>query len=373
MSVTQTEKDRIYRQLRHQLGAPIRKVELTDEMLDSYLEIAIQEYANYLQSYIIDQQWSTLYNLPLSADEISYALSTRTTNFESQSSYGHSKQVGLQARGPWELKKDYVTLEAGKQVYEIPAGREMSDVLWVNPPSTTHALYSYYGGLDIGFGGGYGQIGSAVGGGYGMGNYGGYYIAPAFDVLLASVDYNLKQRLLRSDLTWKITGGPNGTRLLHLISTPGSKITFGGGGIDITGCAVWYYYYDVNPSLSAQCQTQQTNIIAPYQVPLAELNYSQFNPPAKETIRQIFNGEAKIALGHIRGMFSGNLPVPVATATMDYQMLLEGGKTEKQNAIDELKDRLERLTPEKMMERRANEVENLNKALKGTPLIWKII
>ena len=376
MSVSQTEKDKIYRQLRHHLGAPIRKVQLTDEMLCSYLEIAIQEYSNYVQSWIIDHQWSSIYNLPLDSNEIATALSTRTTNFESQYSYAYSKQVGLQARGPWELKKDYIVIEAGKQVYEIPAGREMSDVLFINPPSVDHALYGFYGGIDTGFGGGFSQMGAGVGAAGGVGGTRGYYIAPAFDVLLSSADINLKQRLLRSDLMWKITAGPNGTRLLHLISTPGSRLGFGSsvgaGSINLTGCYVWYNYYDTTPENASQCQAEQTNIVAPYQVPLSELDYARFNAPAKETIRQIFFGEAKTALAHIRGYFSGQLMVPNADATMDYQMLLEGGKADKERALEELKERLAKLSPDSMMERKANEVENLNRALKGTPLTWKL-
>ena len=46
-------------------------------------------------------------------------------------------------------------------------------------------------GLDYGFGGGFGQVGSSgVGGGVGHGGYGGYYIAPAYDVLLMASDMN---------------------------------------------------------------------------------------------------------------------------------------------------------------------------------------
>ena len=49
--------------------------------------------------------------------------------------------MGLQTRGPWELQKDYVLIEEDKQVYEIPAGREINEILWFTPNSTDHALY----------------------------------------------------------------------------------------------------------------------------------------------------------------------------------------------------------------------------------------
>jgi hypothetical protein len=59
-----------------------------------------------------------------------------------------------------------------------------------------------------------------TGGGMGTGGGGqrsGYYIAPAFDILLTAADMNLKNRIVRSELVYKITAGPNGTKLLHLL------------------------------------------------------------------------------------------------------------------------------------------------------------
>ena len=44
--------------------------------------------------------------------------------------YAYSKIVGLQAGGPYQLKQDYVTLSANTQIYEIPAGREINEILW---------------------------------------------------------------------------------------------------------------------------------------------------------------------------------------------------------------------------------------------------
>jgi hypothetical protein len=49
---------------------------------------------------------------------------------------------------------------------------------------------------------------------------------------------------------------------------------------------------------------------------------------------------------------------------LDYSSLITEGKDEKQKLIEELMQRLERLRPDKMIERKANEAENLNKSLK---------
>jgi len=98
-------------------------------------------------------QWTTLYGLNLDTQSLANALIRRSLDWETQYTYAYSKIVGLQARGPWELKQDYVTLENGRQVYSIPAGREISEVLYFQPPTVDYALYSNYGFGDYGFGG----------------------------------------------------------------------------------------------------------------------------------------------------------------------------------------------------------------------------
>lgn len=377
MPISNEDKNRIFEQFRVSMGAPLRQIELTDDMLCTLLDIAIEDYAQYVQEWLIEHQWQSLLGQNIDTTDMAFALSVRDFDFMTQYTYAYSKQVGLQARGPWELKKDYVTLENGRQVYEIPAGREVNEVLWITPPTTQAALFANYGGLDYGFAGGYGQLGGVGGGGngYGFGGYGGYYIAPAYDILLTASDLNLKNRLLRSELVYKLTAGPNGTRLLHLLSTPGSKFTFGhgiggpGSSINLTGCQVWYFYYDTDASNVDDCRADNPDIIKlPNDVPLSKLDFSDFNEPTKTLVRQLFISEAKRALGRTRGKFGGIVGPPEAERTMDYESLLSEGNDERKSILERLDARLERLSSTKQIERAANESEFLNKHLKFRPL-----
>jgi hypothetical protein len=344
MPVSNEDKQRIFEQFRVSMGAPLRQVELTDDMLCILLDISIEDYAQYVQEWLIEHQWQSLLGKNINTTDFAFALSVRDFDFMTQYTYAYSKQVGLQARGPWELKKDYLTLESGRQVYEIPAGREVNEVLWITPPTTQMALFANYAGIDYGFAGGFGQLGGvgAGGNGYGFGGYGGYYISPAYDVLLTASDLNLKNRLLRSELVYKLTAGPNGTRLLHLLSTPGSKFTFGHGiggpasSINLTGCQVWYHYYDTNPGNVDDCRKDNPDIIKlPNEVPLAKLDFSTFNEPTKALVRQLFIAEAKRALGRTRGKFGGIVGPPEAERTMDY----DRGATEAEFLNKQLKYR----------------------------------
>jgi hypothetical protein len=375
MSVSADEKEKLFRQFRHSVGAPIRQIELLDEQLCTLLEIAIEDYAQYVQEWLVEHQWQSLLGQNIDTLDMAFALSVRNFNFMTQYTYAYSKQVGLQANGPWELKKDYVEIEAGRQVYQIPAGREINEVLWITPPPTSQALLANYGGIDYGFGGGFSQVGGGVGtGGPGFARS-GYYIAPAFDILLTAADMNLKNRIVRSELVYKITAGPNGTRLLHLLSTPGSKLSFGqgigtvGSTINLTGCQVWYFYYDTTNADADACRRDNPDIIKlPNQVPLSKLDYADFNEPTKTLIRQLFIAEAKRALGRTRGKFGGIVGPPEAERTMDYETLISEGNDEKKAVLERLDARLLRLSSTSQLERGANEAEFLNKHMKYRPL-----
>jgi hypothetical protein len=375
MAVSAEEREKIFKQLRHSLGAPIRQIELTDEQLCTLLEIAIEDYAQYVQEWLIEHQWSSLLGHNITTTDMAFALSVRTLDYVNQSTYAYSKQVGLQTNGPWELKKDYVELEAGRQVYQIPAGREVNEVLWITPPATSQALLANYGAIDYGFGGGFAQVGGGTGtGGPGFARM-GYYIAPAFDILLTAADMNLKNRIIRSELVYKITAGPEGTKLLHLLSTPGSRFSFGqgiggvGSSINLTGCQVWYFYYDTTPENIEQCLLDNPDVIKmPNQVPLSKLDYADFNEPTKTLIRQLFIAEAKRALGRTRGKFGGIVGPPEAERTMDYETLISEGNEERRAVLERLDARLLRLSTTSQLERNANEAQYLNTALKHQPL-----
>lgn len=379
MSVSTEERDKIFRQFRHSLGAPLRQIELTDDQLCTLLEISIEDYAQYVQEWLIEHQWQSLLGINIDTTDMSFAISVRSQDFVSQYTYAYSKQVGLQINGPWELKKDFVTLEAGRQVYQIPAGREINEVLWLTPTAMNQALLANYGGIDYGFGGGFAQMG----GGYGTAGSGsgggrsGYYIAPAFDILLTASDMNLKNRIIRSELVYKVTAGPDGTKLLHLLSTPGSKLSFGGSAsmglignsINVAGCQVWYHYYDTTGKDVDKCRLDNPDIIKlPNEVPLSRLDFATFNEPTKTLIRQLFMAEAKRALGRTRGKFGGIVGPPEAERTMDYETLISEGNEERRAVLERLDTRLLRLSSTSQLERAANEAQFLNQAIKYRPL-----
>lgn len=367
------EIEELFETVRSALGAPVRSVELTDKQLCDLLKFSIEDYSEKVQNEIIMNNWTGFYGKNVSnAHELMYGFMTKNLDLTKQYSYWFSKQVGLQQEGPWELKKDFITIEAGKQVYVIPSGRTVNKVMYVNPPMTDTALFANYMGGGVGFMPGLGQIGAGYGYGGGLG---GFYTTQAADVAYMAADLNFKSRLFRGDLTYKITAGPDGTRLLHLISTPGSKLSFGfagtmNGGIGLIGCEVWYTYYDTSDGSEEECMEYHANdiILSPDQIPMDKMEYAFLNEPTKIIIRQLLVAKAKQTLGLVRGKYSGKISIPQAEMAMDYQMLLQQGKEEYDTAMEALTKRLERMRPSNILEEQAKAVENSVKLQQYTPL-----
>lgn len=375
------ETKSLFKKVRVKLGAPIRNVQLEDDQLCELLEMCTEDYASLVQNWLIENQWSSVYGKDVTQTDMAFAMSVRTMDTVKDYSYWFSKEVGLQQRGPWELKKDFITVEMGKQSYLLPAGREINKVLYMTPPTTQTAVMANYGGIDVGLG--FGNA-AQLGGGYGTssGPMGGFFIAPAYDTMLLASDLMMKQRLLRGDLVYKVTGGPSGTKILHLISTPGSKLSFGqaySGASSVLGLAghqVWYTYYDTKSEKdAAKCRKQNPDILlTPEQVPLDKMDYSLMNEPTKVIVRQLLVAEAKILLGNIRGYASGKISIPDAEMVMDYAMLHDQGKAEREQAIKELMERLARMTPAAQMETMAKISQSMNDIKKFQPVPgWVIV
>lgn len=358
--IQEPERSQIYTRLKHLLGAPIRSVELEDEMLDSLMELSIQDYEQYTLDWLIESNWVNLVNLDMSVKSVANALITRTMDFEQQFQYSYSKIVGLQTKGPWVLKKDFFELQAGVQEYEIPAGREVNELLWYS--NQPWSVFGPYGLFGFGFDGA--GLGANQGGFAQFGYQGSYFMMSGFDYLIRAQEANILNRILGGTLTYRITALPDGKKLIHLMNTPGGNFNWSNYSL-YAGKKVWYWYYDTEGKDRNQCLRDNPDIIKlPSDVPISGLSWEDLNAPAKQWVRRWFTAYAKETLGRVRGKYSGNLKTPDSEITMDYQSLQNESKDEKSKLEEELKLRLERLRPEKQMEKEALLAKNLNDQLK---------
>jgi len=361
--IDEPNRSKLYTKVRHLLGAPLRSVELEDEQMDTLLEFSIDEYSQYVQDWLIESQWTALYNLNLDTQSLTKAFTTRSLDYETRYTYAYSKIVGLQAGGDSVLKKDYIQLVPKQQIYEIPAGRELNELLWFSPPELNNMTFDPWSFGSLGVGGGLGGGGGLAQ----MGNMGGsYFMMPAFDMLLRMQEINIQRRIIAGELTYRVTALPEGKKAIHLMNTPGGKFDFGNGTL-MKG-RVWYWYYDDGGDRD-KCLAENPDIIRlPSDVPFDKMGWNDLNNPAQVWVRRWFIAYCKETLSRVRGKFSGNLKTGEGgDLTMDYASLATEAKDEKTKLIDELigaEGRLTRLKPEKVMEREALLAENLNKQLK---------
>ena len=361
--INEPERSEFYQKVRHLLGAPLRSVELEDEMMDTLLEYSIDDYSQYVQDWLTESQWTSLYNLNLDTQSLSRAFVSKSLDFETRYTYAYSKIVGLQAGGDWVIKKDFVQLVPNQQIYEIPAGREINEILWFTPSTLNTTMFGVGGfagigaGTGLGGGGGLAQIGNMAG---------SYYLTPAFDTLLRMQEVNIQRRMFAGELTYYITALPGGKKGLHLLNTPGGRFDF--GNAEMSNHQVWYWYYDTTDGDRDKCLADNPDIVLlPSDVPFDKLSWYKLNNPAQVWVRRWFTAYCKETLARVRGKFSGSLKTPDGDLTMDYAALATEGKDEKSKLIEELigaDGRLTRLRPEKIMEREALLAENLNKQLK---------
>ena len=358
--ISQPEKEKLYTQVFHLLGMPVRGIELTEEQMDTFIELSLSEYEQYVSDWLIESQWSALAGLDVDTQSLTRAFTTRSLDYETQYSHSYSKIVGLQAGGDSELKKDYIELVKGQQLYTIPAGREINELLWFSRSELTDSI------IDP-FLGGFGGLGGIAGsGGFAqMANGGSYFMMPAFDLLLRMQDRSIKNRVIGGDLTYRITAGPDGTKIVHLYNVPGGRFDFQNIKRNYR---VWYWYYETMDRDT--CLDKNKDVVKlPSDVETEQLTWDALNKPAQNWVRKYLIAFAKEGLARIWGKFSGDLQVPDSQVKLDYSSLLTEAKDEKMKLVEELMQRLERLRPEKILERKGNEAENLNKALKYRPMV----
>ena len=362
--IPEPERSKFYNRILNLLGAPLRAVELEYEMMDSLLELSIQDYSEYVQDWLIESQWTSLYGLNLDTQSVANALVRRSLDWETQYTYAYSKIAGLQNAGPWVLKRDYISLVPNQQIYEIPACREINQLLFFSPTEMNNLLFDPFSFGAIGGGGGLGGPGGFAQTGYGGG---GYFFFSSYDVMSRLQDVNVKRRLIQPDLQYQVTALPDGKHAIWLFNTPGGRFDFGDS--ELMRGQVWYWYYEVCEDERDLCLKDNPDIVRlPSDIPLDTIEWVDLNEPARTWVRRWFTSYCKETLARVRGKFSGNLKTPDSEVQMDYQSLQTEAKDEKVTLLTELQLRLERLRPENQMKKESEIATNLNTQLKYRPM-----
>jgi hypothetical protein len=173
----------------------------------------------------------------------------------------------------------------------------------------------------------------------------------------------MKQRVLQSTLTYRVTGLATGEKILHLYPIPGDRHEIAGAwGPHYTGRKVWYWYYDTNSDERDKCLEENNDIIKlPSDPPTKVLEWDKMNDVAHQQIRNLLIAKTKMVIGGIRGFYTGELGVTEKQLTMDYRHLLDEGQKLKEDTEKIIMEQLAYLSQENMTKIRAEIAENVNK------------
>jgi hypothetical protein len=375
--IATTDRNKLFLQVKHYLGYPIRPFLLDDQQMISLLEMAIEDYSAAVNQWLIEQQWVGLQGMNKDTGDFLSAFTTKSNNFMESFTYAYSKQVGLGTNAPaasgWELKRDFIVTREETQHYIIPKGREVNEVLWEMPPEI---------GIGAGVGGGnqgdpYVVAGGLSAGMFGWSVYGrpAMYVQPTYSTLLAAQDFRMKQRVLQSTMTYRITGLKTGEKMLHLYPIPGTRSEIAGQwGKHYAGRKVFYWYYDLEGTDRDECLDQNDDIVRlPSDPPIDVIKWEKTNSVAKQQIRDLLIANVKITLGSVMGFYSGKLGVTEKEIEMDYRHLLEEGNKLKEDTLTLIKGALDKLSLEALTLSRANIAENVNKERGYQPPMFPII
>lgn len=366
--IQKKDKEKLYKHVLHEMGYPVRPIEVDEKMLDSYLEMVIEDYSSYVNEWLIQQQWVGLQGMEIDENTFFDAFTTKSNDFMKSFTYAYSKQVGLGTNSPaaagWELKRDYIITSGNTQHYLIPAGREVNEVLWETPPEIDRGMLDPFSMSNWGAG----QFGWSYLGRPAM------YVQPTYSMLLGAQDRRMKQRVLQSELTYRITGLEDGRKILHLYPIPGGRNEIRGRwGKHYAGRKVWYFYYETNKNRK-KCLKQNSDVVKlPSDVPIETMTWAKLNSVARQQIRDLLIAKTKIVIGGIRGFYSGNVGVAQKEVALDYRHLLDEGEKLKEETKSKIIDTLNKLSLRQLTEDRAAIAENVNKERGYQPIMFPIM
>tara|TARA_R110001599_G_scaffold190728_1_gene385594 strand:+ start:157 stop:555 length:399 start_codon:yes stop_codon:yes gene_type:complete len=108
-------------------------------------------------------------------------------------------------------------------------------------------------------------------------------------------------------------------------------------------------------------------VSGPQNVPFGNIEYAKINSMGKQWIRQFTAALSKEVLGQVRSKF-GSLPIPNGDVQLNGGELKSESSSEKERLRAELKEMLDGLTYDKLLENQAAEAENLTRLLKLVPI-----
>lgn len=362
-SAFQAEADAMVTFVKRRLGDDILSVELTKKQIWSCFEEAFLEYGSIVNQYQAKSQLLSLLGMQTgSLDEATQKFPRDTLNYIVRLAEPYAVEAGL--GGTYNTVSGSIKLKQNVQDYDLytdlidpstntlvvssslnPERRKMRvfEIMHFNPS----AAYRFF------------DTTSAI-------NYLNnefsfesftpetvFYVLPVFEDILRGGQMNISNRVRRSNYSYRVTGTK-----IRIYPTPTATNPLN----------LWVRVgFESNPLLPAFDDKSISGVSNLSNVPYGNFVYSRVNSMAKQWVRQYALALCKELLGTIRSKFS-SVPIPGGDLQLDGSDLKSSAKEEKDKLRTELREMLDSMTYNKLIETKASEIDNQQKILKAIPV-----
>ena len=181
-----------------------------------------------------------------------------------------------------------------------------------------------------------------------------FYVLPVFEDVLRAQMMDLSQRVRRSNYSYRIIGTELRIYPMPVAMQLPRRLYI----------RVVPYMDPYNPAYDDETMYGVSNLS---NVPFGNLEYSKVNSIGKNWVRQFASALCKELLGLIRSKVK-NIPVPNGDVQLNGDDLISQAREDKTRLYDELKELLESLTYDQLVEREATKAENMMKQLRTIPV-----
>ena len=334
------------------LGYPLTDIELQASNFFTAFEEAVTTYGNEVFAYQASQNYLSLEGSS-TEENLNYKLQKPNlgTQIRIAEAYGSEAGVG----GSVEYRTGSIQMTKGQQVYdlqgfadEISASKnniEIKEIFYQSDPAIVRYFDPYAGtGTDV-----QGLLDA-----FGFGNY-----TPGINFLLMPISYDLgkiqaidfNDQIRKSNYSFELV---NNKIRIFPIPTKNEKL--------------WFKYIlksDRNtPIVEGSLGTGVVTDIST--VPYVNPTYTRINSIGRQWIFEYTLALAKEMLGYVRGKY-GAIPIPGSETTLNQSDLITAATTEKTALIERLRNYLEETSRNKLLEKKAQEAEFLQKDLNSVP------
>lgn len=372
-TVFQSEADNMVTFVKRMLGDDVLSVELTKKQIWACLEESMLEYSSLINQYQTKAQLNSFLGQATGTLEGKEQLYPRENlEFLVRHAEPYAMEAGI--GGAYDSVSGTIKLEPGRQDYDLYSELKDSqgNTLFDHPLNVTNSKMRIREVFHFSPNAAYRFFDTTSAVNYLNNEFSFesftpetiFYVLPVFEDILRAGQMDLSQRVRRSNYYYKIMG-----RNIRIYPTPSTqnrtnlfvRVQF---TPDPTSALTSGLSGSISGSISDNSIFGVSNIS---NIPFGRLAYSRINSIARQWIRQFTLARSKELLGLIRSKFS-SVPIPGGDLTLNGSDLISNAREEKEKLREELKEMLDSLTYDKLLEIDVNRAEAVMKQLRMVPM-----